>query len=83
MALSVIPGALLPVKVAHVTYKVESARSVDQDYMAVTVTCHVQPTVKTTHVTCKVVCVLSVDVVFMAVTVISHVLPTAKITHVT
>lgn len=40
-----------PVKIAHVTYKVELVWSVNLGCMAATVTCLVPPIVKTTDVT--------------------------------
>lgn len=42
-----------PVKITHVTYKVEHVLIVNMEYMAITVTCRVLLTVKTTHVTCR------------------------------
>lgn len=47
MALRVIFLAPSPVKVTHVTYKVEHVWSVNLGYMEVTVIYHAPPTVKT------------------------------------
>lgn len=54
-----------PVKIAHVTYKVEHVWSVNLGYMAVTVTCRVPLTVKTTHVTDRMEHALHVNLVGM------------------
>lgn len=61
MALSVMFRAPSPVKVAHVTYRMEHAWNVKTGYMEATVTYHVPPTVRTTHVTYRMENVLYVN----------------------
>lgn len=53
MVAPVTVRALTPVKITHVTYKVEHVWIVNMKYMVTTATCRVQATVKTTHVTCR------------------------------
>lgn len=50
MAPLVTFSAPSPVKIAHVTYKMENVWDVNRGYMAVTVIYRVLPTVKTTRV---------------------------------
>lgn len=45
--------AQTPVKITHVTYRVEHVWIVNMEYMVTTATCCVQATVKATHVTCR------------------------------
>lgn len=51
MALYVIFNAPSPVKITHVTYKVDHVWIVNMEFMVDTVTCRVQQTVKTTNAT--------------------------------
>lgn len=52
-ALHVTSCALLPVKIAYVTYKIEHAWSVNLRYKAVTLIYLVPSTVMKIHVTCR------------------------------
>lgn len=82
MAVNVIFRAQSSVKVAHVTYYVEHALTVNMEYMAVTVTCRVQTAVKTTYVTCKVEHAWSVNMGYIVDTVIYRVLRIVMTTRV-
>lgn len=61
----------------------ERAWTVKTEYMAVTVTCRVPPTVETTHVTQGMGLAWTVNMGFMVVTVIYRVPQTVKTTYVT
>lgn len=69
MAHSVTFRVPSPVKIAHVTYKVEHVWSVNLGCMAVTVTCLVQSIVKKTDVTERMEHVLNVNLVGQEYTV--------------
>lgn len=69
MALPVTFLAPSPVKIAHVTYKLEHVWSVNLGCMAVTVTYLVPPIVKTTGVTERMEHVLHVNLVGLEYTV--------------
>lgn len=49
MAITVIPLALLHVKIVHVIYKMDHVLSVSMEFMVIIVTYHVPSTVKTTN----------------------------------